>query len=183
MSKYHIALTDNEKALLQAITIRFESFEHDPRDIYLRNEKPVLEIVKSLIKRDAIPEVRLRFWSDPEYRINRRNKSSPKEVFERNRCTGDDIFTDLRFLPHLRYFLFGADLPDEVISKFDNQVGNPEWVTSGDIEPMGKCARSLIREFDLDRRRAPEEFYKLCLDIGLELWEARMVMESAKRVP
>lgn len=182
MSKYHIALTDDEKALLQAITLRFESFEHDPREIYLQNEKPVLGLVKSLAKRDAVPEIRLKFWSDPEYRTNRRIKSAPKGTFERNGCTGDDIYIHLHFLPYLRYFLFGADLPDEVISRFERQVGNPAWVTSGDIDPMGKCARALIREFELDRYRAPEEFYKLCLDIGLERWVARIVMDSAKRV-
>ena len=180
MNKYHIALTDDEKSLLDKITLRMSIYD-DPREIYLKNAEPVLKLVHSLFGRNAIPEIRLKFWSDPEYRINRRIKSSPKGVFERKGCTGDDIYIHLNFLPYLRYFLYGADLPDEVISRFEEQVGNPDWVTSGDIDPMGKCARALIRKFNLNRRKAPEEFYKLCLELGLEFY-ARIIMDSAKRV-
>ena len=54
-----------------------------------------------------------------------------------------------------------------MIAKFEAQVGNPDWVTSGDIVPMGTCARGLAREDRLDHRHAAAEFFKLCLDMGL----------------
>ena len=88
-------------------------------------------------------------------------------MFERNGCTGQEIYTHPHFIPYLRYFLFGADLPDAVIAKFEEKVGNPDWVTSGDIVPIGKCARDLARQYRLDQADTPEEFFRLCLDMGL----------------
>ena len=83
----------------------------------------------------------------------------------------------------LRFFLFGADLPDAVIAKFAEKVGIPLWVTSGDIVPIGKFARALAREYRLDQVRASEEFFKLCLDIGLDRSTAINVMRSVKKLP
>ena len=182
MEKYHIALTDEERVLVQAITLRLPKRAVDKlNEIWSKNARPILDVLDLLTKRNAIPEVRLKYWNDPEYQTDRRYKTSNKGLFERKGCTGEDIYTHLRFLRYLRYFLFGADLQNEVISRFEEKVGNPDWVTSGDIGPISKCARDLTRKFDLDRSRAPEEFYKLCLDMGLPRYIARLVMESVKK--
>lgn len=58
--------------------------------------------------------------NDPRYHLGR-IKASHKGLFERNGCQGSDIYTLL--LPQLRYFLFGAELPDAVITAFEEKGG------------------------------------------------------------
>ena len=183
MRKYQIQLTSEETALVDAIDLRVSHRNHDEAHAaYLANKLPILALLKSLSERGAIPEDRLNYWNDPDYVSDRRFKSSRKGFFERNGCVGKEIYTQPHFVPYLRYFLFGADLPDTVIAKFEKKVGNPNWITSGDIIPIGKFARDLARRHNLDRTSAPIEFFKLCLDMELGLDMAASVMRSVKRL-
>ena len=83
--------------------------------------------------------------------------------------------------PGLRYLLLGADLADPVITDFEKHVGNPEWVSLGDAIPLGKHARKLVRQYGLEPHHASEEFFKLCLDMGLSLSVALSIMRSVKQ--
>jgi hypothetical protein len=182
MEKYHIKLTDDEAANLAKIDLESSNSDYErARKAYESNKIPILSLLHSLNERDAIPRERLNYWSDPRYNQGR-IKASRKGVFERNGTKGADIYTHPNFVPYLRYFLFGVDLPDEVIENFEIKVGNPQWITSSDIVPLGKFARSLTRQHGLDTSYAPEEFLKLCLDIGLGLNTAERVMRSVKQV-
>jgi hypothetical protein len=182
MNKYHIVLTDAEAQLLSKIDVRSSHDNHDEgRAAYLSNQKPILALLKSLGARRGIPEVRLKYWNDPTYRSGR-IKGSRKGLFERNNCRGEDIYTHPHFLEHLRYFLFGTELPDAVVEEFEKKVGRPEWVSSSDVVPIGKAARNLTRKYRLDVAWAPEEFFKLCLDMGLSLNTADSVMRSVKQI-
>jgi hypothetical protein len=182
MDKYHIKLTDAEAALLARIDLQAsERSLGDSYKVYQANEKPVLALIESLSDRAAVPTERVKFWNDPRYNTGR-TKASRKGLFERNGRTGADIYTHPHFLPYLRYFLFGADLPDAVIAAFEAKVGNPQWVTSSDIVPIGKCARDLTRQYRLDVAAAADEFFKLCLDMGLGLGTAGSVMRSVKQI-
>lgn len=182
MKKYHIELTEEEAGLLSKIDLRSHHQNHDEgHAAYLNNKEPILALLKSFSARRAVPEVRLSYWNDPNYRSGR-IKSSRKGLFERNGRTGADVYTHPHFLEHLRYFLFGSELPDAVIEEFEAKVGNPEWVSSSDIVPIGKAARDLTRRYSLDIAGAPEEFFKLCLDMGLSLSTAESVMRSVKQV-
>ena len=183
MNKYHIELTSDESTLVQAIVFRLPHRNHgEAHAAYLANKHLILALLKSLSGRDAIPTQRLKYWNDPDYIADRRFKTSHKGMFERNGRVGDDIYTHPHFLPYLRYFLFGADLPHSAIEKFEKKVGNPDWITSGDIIPIGECARDLARRHNLEKRHASEEFYKLCLDMGLQRYIARSVMNSVKKL-
>ena len=177
-----IELTDEETAILGAIDLRVSHSTHDEgHAAYLANKRPILALLQSLGERGAIPHQRLSYWNDPDYNTGR-PRTSHKGVFERNGCTGEDIYTHPHFLQYLRYFLFGPDLPDPVIAKFEEKVGNPDWVTSSDIVPISKYARALTRQFGLDRRHAAEEFFKLCLDMGLGLSTAGIVPRSVMQI-
>lgn len=175
-------MTDAEAALLEKIDVRVRHDSHEEgRAAYLANRAPILGLLRSLRERDGIPEERVRYWLDPEYNTGRL-KSSHKGVFERNGRRGDEIYEHPHFVPYLRYFLFGAELPRPVMAAFEEAVGNPEWVTSGDIVPMGKHARGLAREYRLDRRDAAEEFFKLCLDMGLGVHTAASVRRAVMQL-
>ena len=152
---------------------------------YKANQQPILALLKSLNERGVVPKQRMHYWRNPDYNTSNPRRSH-KSVFEKNGCTGHDIYTHLHFLPYLRYFLFGADLPDAVVAQFETKLeelsGNPDEVTSGDYEPLSKRARSLVRQHRLDRTTAAEEFFKLCLDIGLGLMLARYVRRAVMRI-
>lgn len=182
MEKYHIGLNESEVELLRRIDLRVAHRDHaEGHAAYKANREPILELLQSLSERRAVPSQRLSYWNDPQYNFGR-VKASRKGLFERNGCTGTEIYAHPHFIPYLRYFLFGAELPDDVIEKFEAKVGNPEWVTSSDVVPIAKFARDLTRQHRLDTSDAPEEFFKLCLDIGLSLGTAESVMRSVRQV-
>ena len=179
-AKYHIDLDPAEQRLLAAIDFGLESDRlPDPHAVYLSNQAPLLALLKSLTDRQAIPSTRIKYWTDPDYFLGR-TKSSHRGIFERNGNRGDEIYTHPHFLKFLRYFLFGAKLPAEVIASFEEKVGNPEWVTSSDIVPISHHARALMRKYGLPHD-APEEFFKLALDMGLSLYTASAIQRSAKQ--
>jgi hypothetical protein len=182
MDKYHIKLTDHEAATLAKIDLRPSHRDHaEGHEAFQSNQEPILALLKSLGERDAIPRERLNFWNDPRY-CPGRVKASHKGLFERNGRKGADIYTHPHFIPYLRYFLFGPDLPDAVISAFEERVGDPQYVSSSDIVPIGKSARDLTRGHHLNTAEAPEEFFKLCLDMGLGLTTAESVRRSVKEI-
>ncbi|HZQ25197.1 MAG TPA: hypothetical protein VFA89_20590 [Terriglobales bacterium] len=139
-----------------------------------------LRLMKSLIARKGIPEVRTRYFSDPDFNIGGRGRSRAQR-FEKNGTRGDAIFRHVHFLKYLRYFLYGPDLPDQVIAAFRKKVADIGFVTSSDIIPLGEFARQLTRANKLDTGDAGEEFFKLALDCGLELHEARTIRDSVKQ--
>ena len=105
MEKYHIELTDEEEALVDAVDLRVS---HPDRDeayaAYEVNKQPILALLESLRERGAIPEEGLNYWNRPDYNTDRRLKVSNKGMFERNGCTGQEIYTHPHFIPYLRYF-------------------------------------------------------------------------------
>jgi hypothetical protein len=182
MDKYHTTLTDEEKAILAKIDLRETHPTHDEgHAAFNANQQPILALLRSLSERQAVPEQRLKYWDDPVYNSGR-TKASRKGMLKRPGSSDAEIYISPHFIQHLRYFLFGADLPDSLIRDFEERVGNPRWVTSSDILPIGKFARDLTRRHRLEPRDAAEEFFKLCLDMGLELSTAQSVMRSVQKI-
>ena len=62
-----------------------------------RNGEAVCALMKSLIARKVIPELRVKWFTDPAYFPGGRGKSR-QQVFERNGCRGEDIFRHPHFL-------------------------------------------------------------------------------------
>lgn len=175
--RYRIEFTEAEEALVTQIDFG-EGGNHDERHAaYLSNRKPILELLASLSARGGVPAQRLSYWNDPAYQPGRL-KGSRKQLFERHNDDPEDIYTHPHFIKHLRYILFGADLPAGVMRTFEAQVGDPEWVTYGDALELGKFARSLVRQNGLVPREACEEFFKLSLDLGLSADESLRIRRT-----
>ena len=105
MDKYHIALTEQEKAIVARIDLRTWHSNHDEgHTAFNANKEPILMSLRSLAERDAIPSQRLKYWDDPAYNTGG-IKASHKGVFERNGCRGGEIYTHPHFIPFLRYKL------------------------------------------------------------------------------
>jgi hypothetical protein len=141
----------------------------------------MLALTKSLIDRNAIPESRGRYLSDPDYNVSGRG-SSRMDGFVRYGCRGDDILRHPHFLKYLRYLVFGPALPRNLIEAFAQAVNECGNVTSGDTEFLREKARSLVRSARLDPGIAAEEFYKLAIDVGLSADTANCVRIAVKQV-
>ncbi|ATY30607.1 hypothetical protein [Sphingomonas psychrotolerans] len=182
LAKFRLPFTEAEEALVARIDFGQGHNTHTDRHAaFLSNKEPILALLESLSERGAVPDQRLRYWNDPEYQPGRL-KGSRKQLFERHNDNAEEIYTHPHFIPYLRYILFGADLPTQVMTEFEAEVGNPEWVSYGDALELGSFARSLVRRHGLQPHEACEEFFKLSLDLGLSVDESlrirRTVMET-----
>jgi hypothetical protein len=176
-SEFAIALKPAEAALLAKIELDMSKIRYENAQT---NAPAVVALMESLAKRRAIPEVRAHYWHDPEYQHGR-VKASHKGLFERNGNSTQEIYEHPHFLPYLYYFIYGADLPASVVAALKAKVGNPEWLSSSDIVPLARFARTLARQNGLDHLAA-EEFFKLALDIGLPLYTAGAIRRAVAQI-
>ena len=180
-SDLEIGLTEREKSLVSQIDFNFSATSYNA-DSWRPVADAMLKLMRSLLKREAIPEARLKFFSDPTFFIGGHG-CSHLHVFERNGTRGDAIFRHPNFVKYLRYFVFGPDLPKPAIQALQQKIircGEP--FTSGDSITVGDFARQLTRSHGLEAGGAAEEFYKLALDCGLDADDARSVRDAVKRL-
>lgn len=176
VDRFTIELTPQEKAL--ADQIEFEALHLEDHIHAEANAQLAVELMRSLMARDAIPEQRRKYFGDPTYYPGGRG-SSRKQMFERHGCRGEAILRHPHFLAYLRYFIHGADLPTQIAAEFRAAVEECGMVTSSDVVPLGHKARRLARQLGLAPHDAREEFFKLALDCGLSPGTAIAIRESA----
>lgn len=172
---YALKLTEEEAALQSRIecdALKLTGHEHAKI-----NGELVLKLLRSLRSREAIPGHRWGWLIDPQQNFGGRGKSRWK-AFERNNTSGNDIARHPHFLPYLHYFIFGPNLPPPVAGAFAAEVERCGNVTSGDVTPLGRFARSLTRSAGLERRDAADEFFKLALELRLSLMVAHAIRKQ-----
>ncbi|MGJ7572943.1 hypothetical protein ACSFBX_20610 [Variovorax sp. RB2P76] len=170
-----IDLTNEEQKLLADID--FHPMQHFDEKVK-RSLAAAATLTPMLLRRGAIPERRLRYFTSSEW--GPRGKSR-KDNFEGNGTRGAEIFAHGNFLRYLRFFIHGANLPQLVINAVRDQIGNLEWFSSGDLEPLRKLVRRLAREHSLDTRNA-DDFMQLCADLGLSATDADSICRAVKQV-
>lgn len=174
-----IKLTECEKDLVSRIDFSPSTLKHDQKS-WLAVAEAMHELMASLLRRNAIPETRWKTFTDPEYFIGGHGLSH-YQTFEKNGIRKDAIFRHPHFAKFLWYFLFGPDLPQSAIDAFQNQISDcGEPFTSQDALKIAESARSTTRLNGLDAGYAAEEFYKLALESGLDVHDARVVRDKAK---
>ena len=168
-----IERTLEEESLLQKINFDFyKPGQTDPDP----NGDAASELMHLLLKRSAIPAIRLRYFTDPNLNIGGRGKSR-KEMFG---LPCEAIFRQGTFAPYLKYFIFGPDLPSETIARL-RQVVEDGHGSRGDLDQLRKVARSETRRLPTRARQdAHEEFFKLALEIGLDEFTAASIRDAAR---
>ena len=137
------------------------------------------QLAGALFKRKAIPEIRLRYLTDPLFNVGSRGKSR-RQGFERNGVQGRAMLEYPNFLKYLRYFLFGPDLPADTVNRF-RQVLIDDIGTSGMVlDSLCRCARTETRHL-AGEHNVPEEFFKLALECGVDVGIARAIRTAAMR--
>lgn len=167
-----IELTQSEAALYSRIP---ETPTHDGwEDIADAMEA----LVTSLLERNAVPEVRLRLFRDPEY-AETRNRS-PQQIFESNGTAGNAIYRHPHFIPYLRHFIDGPNLPKDAIEGLCT-ILNEDRGTSGMVmDQWRKHARASVRKHGLNKSRAATEFFRLGVEIGMPVHDARTLRYAAR---
>lgn len=172
-----IELTTTERELL--LQIKFHSTSHEDIRSSLT---PMVKLVESLQKRDAIPELRILYFIDPERNPGGYGKSR-EEIFERNGTSGPEIYAHPHFLKYLEYFIFGPDLPLSVIEKFKEVAASCSgYLAHEDLLDLVPAARALVRKNRLNPANAAEEFYRLALECGASPCSAETIRKQVRAV-
>lgn len=175
-----IALTDSEKTLLEQIALA-PQFCVQEYETAVKNGELACTLMHSLIARDAIPEPRVRYFSDPDCKAGK-VKGSRRAMFERNGTRGDEVYRHPNFIKYLLYFINGADLPTPLIETFRNEIESLDGPSSSDLEPLRKMSRQLVRQYRLQPYEASGELYKLALDCGLSLHFSDSIRRTVRKM-
>lgn len=170
-----VQLTEDEKTLLGRISFELGRKPDDEVRIIL---DAAGQLTESLRKRRVIPEVRVRYFTDPEMNVG--SKKSRKQVFESNGTTGVKIFRNASFLKHLRYFIHGPNLPASSIDGFCRILTDDVGTSGMVLDQLRKFVREEVRKHGLDRSDAAEEFFKLAHEVGADPFQAREVRDAAR---
>ena len=170
-----VLLNPGEQKLLDEITFGYGQGDDE---IIRASCRASATLTPLLLQREAIPEIRIRFFIEPEFNIGA-NKSR-LQVFESDGVTGYAIFGDPRFLEFLHYFIYGPKLPDQVIAEFSNIAYPYEYISGGDIKDLRELAISLVDEYKLRPRDVTCEFFKLALECGMDSYYARSIRDTVR---
>ncbi|WP_076999163.1 hypothetical protein [Variovorax sp. KK3] len=171
-----IKLTERERELFDQV--RFCSTRHEDVRASIM---PMVALTESLLKRGAVPEVRLLYFTDSERNPGGRGKSR-QEIFERNGTSGAEIMAHPNFMKYLEYFVCGPSLPDEVMGEFKDAAGFSGYLTGGDVVELIPKARAAVRSARLAPYEASDEFHKLALECGASPSSAETIRSAVRSV-
>jgi hypothetical protein len=181
MSEHHVTMTAEEQELLEVVRPYLESIDA-LRGLEPEEVRAVLdaagELTESLLERDVIPQGRLDFFIEPEWNIRGHGKSR-REVFRGNLKEGAKISRSSHFLKHLRYFIFGPQLPEDVVKEFRSKAAD-ETFGSRDAYELGRWAKGIAKTRGLVREDAAEEFHKLAAECGLDAQDGRSIRDLVR---
>lgn len=126
---------------------------------------PMVALTEMLLKRQAIPNIRLLYFTDPERNPSGRGRSR-EQIFESNGTVGDEIIAHPSFLSHLKYFVYGPNLPADTIRTFKEATSCSGYLTGSDVLDLILTAKAVVRSWPLEPYIAAEEFFKLALECG-----------------
>jgi hypothetical protein len=167
-----IALTVHEWSIVARI--RFNVDPERDNERYLDACEAAIELVASLLERNAIPQVRCDYFVKDEHNVGpRKSRLRIVETWGRN---GKKVFRHPDFMRYLRNILLGPNLPASTIGAFCAALNN----TSDDsLDALRKLVRKEIRTHKLEPGKAAEEFYLLALETG-QHYNARAIRDAAK---
>lgn len=175
-----IELVQNERELADKIVFDLLHANLEHKQV-IENGERAAALMKSLMKRKAIPEKRLLYFTDSNYNTGR-GKGSRFERFRQNAGSAEDVLRHPHFLEYLHYFINGSDLPTALKQEFLKKAED-HWVKAHELAEL---TRQLIRKYDLPRYprnyRLGDMFYQLALDCDCDAGTAKSVREAAMRV-
>jgi hypothetical protein len=177
-----VHLNDQEQALADAIFPGWAGLLDKDYETRIGMLEKMGQLAESLLRRGAIPAVRVAYFTDVDKNVGGRGKSR-KQVFEGNGTKGTAILRHAHFMELLRYFIYGPDLPESTIRGFCKIIEDDAGTSGMVLSQITAFVRKEVRDRRLDRNRAAEEFFKLSHESGkAELAESiRRAAKSGKK--
>jgi hypothetical protein len=176
-----VELNQNESQLLSILG----AFEIDLNEVYevrIKKLNTCSLLTQSLLERNAIPKVRLKYFANPEYNLGNKRKSK-KQIFESRGIFGVDIFSQGTFLKYLKYFILGADLPIDLKSKMAELKNNNSYDSDFVEEAIPMIKLFYKQNIErMDKDTFVEEVYKHSLDLDIELGESERLRNALMRL-
>ena len=175
-----IELTPEERELADKIVFDLLRANLEHKQV-IENGERAAQLMKSLMKRKAIPGKRLLYFTDANYNPGR-GKASRFDRFRENAGSAEAVLRHPHFLEYLHYFIYGSDLPAALKLEFLEKAAD-QWVKAHEL---ANFARQLIRKYDLRRHpqnyRLKDMFYQLALDCDCDEGTAGAVRRAAMTV-
>lgn len=173
-----IELTAEEMEMaeqLEPFTVSIgEPYEQRERKLKLSSQ-----LMHSLLDRQVIPKVRIKYFTQAEYNLPNARKSR-QQVFEYNGKSGSRIFEDPAFLKYLKYFIYGAELPWEL--KIDLQAAKSNaFYESEFLDEASALVKRHRASLTADDHLLAEEVFKHALDIGVELADCKRLWDKIRK--
>jgi hypothetical protein len=137
----------------------------------------MLKLFSMIYQRNAIPEIRMQIFSNPEYAEY--GKKPLKQVFEENLENDQNMIRSPDFLKYLKYFISGPDLPKEFIAKFCDCVERDYQFGSDFTYYFLKKLRRNVRDFNLSKHQRSTEVFRLALEIGFNKEESMIIRKNS----
>lgn len=160
-----VELTEEEQKLYEDIISLDISEDYEKR---VRKLDSLQLLTKSLLDRKAIPEQRIRFFTDKDFQFGG-TKKSRKEVFESNGTKGQEIFKHPHFIKYLKYFVEGANL-NLHLTKSILEIYSKCHYSDDAINEIYNLLKSnsLIPKDKSSRQELADEIFKLLVDLKIE---------------
>ncbi|MBN1601972.1 MAG: hypothetical protein JW915_10205 [Chitinispirillaceae bacterium] len=133
-----------------------------------------------LQRRDAIPEIRMKIFTDPEY--SERQQNTAKKYFEQNGLYGSTMLQHPDFLQYLTYFISGPDLPRKFITKFCEFAEKENKYGLEVSRSFLVMLRKSIREFSLSTTQCSKDIFRLALEAGFNKEKSLIIRKTAMKV-
>jgi hypothetical protein len=173
-----IQLTPEEDELFKTINFDLSQNDWDARTACLEAAGGLTE---SLLKREAIPEIRRRYLTDAELNIGSHGKARI-QGFTAHGLGQRETFRHGNFLKNLCYFIYGPDLPCATVEGFTKIIDDDAGTSGEVLDQLCRFTRAEVRRgLPVERYKVPEEFFKLALECELDLHIAKCVRESAQK--
>ena len=173
-----VELTEEEQKLYQDVLSLDINEDYDER---IRKLDSLKLLTKSLLDRKAIPEQRIKFFTDKDFQFGGAKKSR-KEVFESNGTKGTEIFRHAHFIRYLIYFVEGANLDNHLIKSIEGICDRNHYSDDaiGEIYNFLKSG-SLIPKDKSSRQELADEIFKLLVDLKVELSYCHQIRNKIRR--
>jgi hypothetical protein len=177
-----VQLNEQERTLADAVFSERGQAPQPDQGVRSDTAEQMSQLTDSLLKRDAIPPVRLAYFTDPAMNTGRGAKSH-KQVFEDNGTRGAAILRHPHFKNYLRHFIYGPDLPEPTIRSFCKIIEADAGTSGMLLDQVKAFVRKEVRDRQLAAHHAAEEFFKLAYEVAKpDLAEnVRHAAMSAKR--
>lgn len=176
-----IDLTDDERRLAVIVFADDARYSHQQHLSQLNAQR---DLALSLLKREAIPEIRVRYFADANLHTGHGTGSNLDE-FRRHGLSDDEIFKHPHFQEYLAYFISGPKLPKLVMEGFIRILQDDLGGSGTVMKTLLAFVRSQVRtyEFRVEHGFNPsEEFFKLAMEVTNDVSLSHMVRRDVLSV-